>query len=45
MTTSRLEAFTDGEKDVVLIYQNDGIKLKIFQVKVIAGTMGRILGD
>jgi hypothetical protein len=36
---------TDGEKDVVLIYQNDGIKLKVFQVKVIAGTMGRILGD
>jgi hypothetical protein len=28
-----------------LTYQNDGIKLKVFQVKVIAGTMGRILGD
>jgi hypothetical protein len=36
---------TDGEKEVVLIYQNDGIKLKVFQVKVIAGTMGRILGE
>lgn len=36
---------TDGEKKVVLIYQNEGAKLKVFQIKVIAGTMGRILGD
>ena len=36
---------TDGKKNVVLVYQNEGIKLKVFQVKVIAGTMGRILGD
>lgn len=35
----------DGEKNVVLVYQNEGKQLKMFQVKVIAGTMGRILGD
>ena len=36
---------TDGEKNVVLVYQNEGKQLKVFQVNVIAGTMGRILGD
>ena len=36
---------TDGEKDIVLVYENDRTPVKQFQVKVIAGTMGRILGE
>lgn len=43
--TFNFKVNTDGEKDVVLVYQNEDEQPKVFQVKVIAGTMGRILED
>ena len=36
---------TDGEKQVVLVYKGDSEQLKVYQVKIIAGTMGRILAE
>lgn len=36
---------TDGEKHVVLVYENENEQLDIFQVKIIAGSMGRILSN
>lgn len=50
--TFNFKVNTDGETNVVLVYvndakqlENDAVPLKEFQVKVIAGTMGRILSD
>ena len=43
--TFNFKVNTDGEKDVVLVYQSEEQEPKIFQIKIIAGTMGRILGE
>ncbi|MDW5290790.1 hypothetical protein [Formosa sp. PL04] len=42
--TFNFKVNTDGEKDVVLVYQNED-EPEVFQIKVIAGTMGRILEE
>ncbi|GGG50834.1 hypothetical protein [Bizionia arctica] len=43
--TFNFKVNTDGEKNLVLSYQTEGLESKTFQVKVIAGTMGRILEE
>ena len=43
--TFNFKVNTDGEKDIVLVSQNEDGEPEVFQIKVIAGTMGRILEE